>query len=259
MPYDGRIEPIELLEGAKVTKGQVVAQIKRVDVELAKAMALASVERLKASIRENDDTSVELTALKQSNSVVESIDRMVEAASARVKTGEAKLAYAEKHLSRLQTLIKDNASTEEEIDRARVAQIESGVEHQQDVLVLRSAEAMRAATALAPTAVRQYIQRKTLSREVLEQQLAEADVRMREVEKNEQLSTMTSPVEGVVLERAVSDERQVTAGTVLLRIGRWEDLEIEADVLSQDVVRVKSKQAVEVSGAAVALNRPRPT
>lgn len=251
MPYDGRIEPIELLEGAKVAKGQVVAQIKRVDVELAKAMALTSVERLKASIRENDDTSVELTALKQSNSVVESIDRMVEAASARVKTGEAKLAYAEKHLSRLQTLIKDNASTEEEIDRARVAQVESGVEHQQDVLVLRSAEAMRAATALAPTAVRQYIQRKTLSRDVLEQQLAEAEVRMREVEKNEQLSTMTSPIEGVVLERAVSDERQVAAGTVLLRIGRWEDLEIEADVLSQDVVRVKPNQAVEVSGAAV--------
>jgi HlyD family secretion protein len=251
MPYDGRIEPIDLLEGTTVKRGQVVAQIKRVDVELAKAMAQTSVDRLQASIRENDDTSVELTALKQANNVVDSIDRMVEAAAARVKTGEAKLAYAEKHLSRLQTLIKDNASTEEEIDRARVGQVESGVEHQQDVLVLRSAEALRAATALVPTSIRQYIQRKTLSRDVLDQQLAEAQVRMREVEKNAQLSTMTSPVDGVILERAVSDERQVAAGTVLLRIGRWEDLEIEADVLSQDVVRVKSQQDVQISGAAI--------
>jgi len=251
MPYDGRIEPIELLEGANVTKGQVVAQVKRIDLELAKAMAQASVDRLKASIRENDDSSVELTALKQSTSMVESFDRMVEAAAARVKTGEAKLEYAERHLTRVQDLVQKNASTEDEVDRARVTKVESNVEHQQDVLVLRAAEAMRAATALLPTAVRQYIQRKVLSHDVLDQQLAEAQVREREVEKNERLGTMTSPVDGVVLERAVSNERQVATGTVLLRIGRWEDLEIEADVLSQDVVRVKPEQVVEISGPAI--------
>ncbi len=251
MPYDGRIEPIDLVEGSTVHKGQLVAQIKPIDIELAKAMAQTSVDRLKASIRENDDTSVETTALKQSNSMVESIDRMVDAAAARVKTGEAKLEFAEKHLSRTQNLVEQNASSQEEVDRAQVSQVESSVEHQQDVLVLRSAEAMRAATALLPTAVRQYIQRKLLSHDVLEQQLAEAQVRVREVDKNARLATMTSPVDGVVLERAVSNERQVASGTVLVRIGRWEDLEIEADVLSQDVVRVKPGQRVEVHGAAV--------
>ena len=127
------------------------------------------------------------------------------------------------------------------------------------MLVLRAAEAMRAATALLPTAVRQYIQRKVLAHDVLAQQLAEAEVHMREAEKNEQLGTMTSPVDGVVLERAMSNERQVAAGTVLLRIGRWEDLEIEADVLSQDVVRVKPGQHVEVRGAGDrTISPPRP-
>ncbi len=74
---------------------------------------------------------------------------------------------------------------------------------------------------------------------------------MREIERNEQLGAMASPIDGVILERAISDERQVATGTVLLSIGRWEDLEIEADVLSQDVVRVKPGQHVEVRGAAV--------
>ena len=41
-----------------MTKGQVVARIKPLDIELNKAMAEASVKRLKASIRENDDASV---------------------------------------------------------------------------------------------------------------------------------------------------------------------------------------------------------
>jgi HlyD family secretion protein len=251
MPYDGRIEPIELVEGSKVTKGQVVARIVPLDIELNKAIARAAVERLKASIKENDGASVESTALSQTVSMVESIDRMVEAAATRVRSGQAKLDYAEKFLARTERLAQNNTKTQDDLEQARVSQVEASVQYQQDMLVLRAAEAMRAATALLPTAVRQYIQRKLLTHDVLAQQLAEAEVQMREAEKNERLGTMTSPVDGVVLERAVTGERQVASGTVLARIGRWEDLEIEADVLSQDVVRVKTGQRVDVHGAAI--------
>jgi HlyD family secretion protein len=251
MPYDSRIERIELVEGTPVTKGQLVARVMPLDVELNQAMALASVNRLKASIKENDDTTVETTSLQQTISFVESVDRMVEAAATRVKSGQAKLEFAEKQLARATRLVEKNAAAETELDQARVSQVESSVQYQQDVLVLRSAEAMRAATSLLPTVVRQYILRKLLAHEVLAQQLADAEVHMRESEKNARLATMTSPVDGIVLERAVSNERQVAAGTVLLRIGRWDDLEIEADVLSQDVVRVKAGQNVEVHGAAI--------
>jgi HlyD family secretion protein len=251
MPYDGRVEPIELVEGTPVTKGQVVARIAPLDIELSKATAQAVVDRLKASIKENDDASVETTGLQQTVSMLESIDRMVEAAAARVKSGQAKLEYAEKNLGRIQRLAKSGAKTEDDLDQARVSHVESSVNYQQDVLVLRAAEAMRAAASLLPTMVRQYIQRKLLTHDVLQQQLAEAQVHMRDTENNARLGTMTSPVDGVVLERAVSNEREVSVGTVLLRIGRWEDLEIEADVLSQDVVRVKPSQHVEVHGPAI--------
>jgi HlyD family secretion protein len=257
MPYNGRVESIELVEGTPVTKGQVVARVSPLDVDLEKAAAQAIVDRLKASIKENDDVSVETTALQQTQSMVESVDRMVEAAAARVKSGQAKLDYAEKRLERAQRLSISGAQTEEELDQAEVSQVESSVNYQQDNLVLRSAEAMRAAMSLLPTMVRQYIQRKALTHNVLEQQLAEAEVQMREAEKNARLGTMTSPVDGVILEREVTNERQVAAGTVLLRIGRWEDLEIEADVLSQDVVRVKPGQKVEVHGPAIGVEPAR--
>lgn len=251
MPYDGRIEPIELVEGTVVTKGQVLARITPLDIDLSKALAQAAVDRLKASIKENDDTSVEGTSLKQTISLVESVDRMVDAAATRVQSGKAKLEFAEKNLARVESLAGRNAAAERELDQAKVSHVESSVEHQQDLLVLRSAEAMRAATALLPTVVRQYIQRKLLGHDVLAQQLAEAEVHKRDAEKRERLGSMTSPVDGVILERAVSNERQLAAGTVLLRIGRWDDLEIEADVLSQDVVRVKPRQAAEIHGPAI--------
>jgi HlyD family secretion protein len=86
---------------------------------------------------------------------------------------------------------------------------------------------------------------------VLEKQRAEALISLEQVKKNEARAQMASPVDGVVLERLVSDERQVPPGTVLLRIGRLEDLEVEADVLSQDVVAAKVGDAAEISGPAI--------
>ena len=53
----------------------------------------------------------------------------------------------------------------------------------------------------------------------------------------------------------MTDERMVTAGTVLLKIGDLEELEVEVDVLSQEVVKVKVGQPAEVFGPAIG-NRP---
>ena len=62
---------------------------------------------------------------------------------------------------------------------------------------------------------------------------------------------MTSPVDGIVLERAVTVEQFISAGTLLLKIGRLADLEIETDILSQDVVHVRPGDRVEIYGPAV--------
>ncbi len=255
MPFNGRVEGIDLPEGTPVAKGQIVARIVPLDTELTVTAAKAAVDRLEASIKENDDVTVETTTLEQALNFVDSMNRTVEAAAARLKSGEAKLDYADKTLARAQRLFAGKSMPETDLDLARVSQVQSAVEHEQDVLVLRAVESLRAATALMPTAVRQYIQRKTLSRDVLEKQLAEARVNMQQTERDQERGVMTSPVDGVVLERIDSNERQFAAGTVLLRIGRWENLEVEADVLSQEVVRVKPGTPVEVSGPAIG---PRP-
>jgi HlyD family secretion protein len=62
---------------------------------------------------------------------------------------------------------------------------------------------------------------------------------------------MESPVDGVVLERLIEDEQFLPAGTELMTIGQLDALEVEADVLSQDVVRVGPGDQAEVYGPAV--------
>ena len=254
MPYEGRIEPINLIEGTPVKKEQVVARVVPRDIELTWQAADQAVKRLEASIKENDDVSVEKTGLKQSLSYVESMNQVVEAARARVEAGKARLDFADRNLARVEDLHAKNARTQEELDQARLNQVQSRVDHQQDVLVLRALEALQAATALLPTIVTEYIERKALSHAVIEKQWAEADVNRQQIEKNRDRGEMKSPIDGVVLERAVSDERQLTSGTILLKLGRLEELEIEADILSQDVVNVKPGDTAEIYGPAIGPN-----
>ena len=251
MPYNGRITSIDLAEGTQVKAGQEVASVVPLDPALSVKEATAAVERLEASILENDDITVESTTLEQAGRFVDSMDRTVDAAKERVRSGEAKLIYANDNLKRIRTLNETRAATDEQLSQARVAQVEASVDYQQDLLVLSAMQSMQAATALGPTLVRQYIARKRLSSAVLEKEKVQAEAKLSQQLRDKERGVMTSPIDGVVLERMESNERQVSAGTVLLSIGQLDDLEVEADVLSQDVVNVKQGNPVEIYGPAI--------
>jgi len=251
MPYTGRLEGIELEEGQRVARGDHVARLVPSDLQLAVDAATAAVERLDAAIRENDDQTVETTGLQQAIEFVRSMNRTVEAALARVESGRAKKDFAERHFGRIKSLADTRAVTDEEVDRAELAMVQSGVDYRQDELVHRAMVALQAATALMPTMIQQYIDRKSLSRDVLVKQRAEAAARLAQVQQDQHRGTLDSPVDGVVLARHITNERYISAGQELIEIGRLADLEVEADVLSHDVVRVKRGDDVEVYGPAV--------
>ena len=251
MPFDARIEAISLSEGSPVKKGQLVAQVVPVDMQLNVQDAQANIARLNASIKESGDKSVESTGLKQSLEYVASMQATVQAAEARVEAGLAKLDYANKNLRRIRTLRETNSASEDQLNSAEVQQVQADVDYRQDQLVLKALQSMMAATVLVPTVVEQYMARKDLSVAVLENEKVQAEVRLKRDERDRIRGLMTSPVDGVVLDRVETNERSVPAGTVLLKIGNLDELEVEADILSQDVVRVREGQAVEIYGPAV--------
>lgn len=57
---------------------------------------------------------------------------------------------------------------------------------------------------------------------------------------------LVSPVSGVVLKVMQESETTIAAGTPILEIGDPKDLEIEAEILSQDAVGIRPGDAVEV-------------
>jgi len=251
MPSAGRVAAVESGEGTPVTKGKPVARFVPIDLELDVREGETAVDRLKASIDEAADDSVEKIAHKQTEQFVKSTEKTVEAAAERMRSGKARLEYAIKELDRVRQLFGRGARSEDDLDQAALRHVQSDADYREDVLVHAAMLALQAATNMTPDMVLQYIARKRLTKAVLEKQLAEAKVRLEEAELNRTRGTMTSPVDGVVLNRFVTSEGYFPAGTKLLEIGRLEELEVEADVLSVDVVGVKPGDQVEIYGPAI--------
>lgn len=251
MPYAGRIERITLKEGDPVTQGDVVAQVNRADLQQAVSEAQAVVDRYEEAIKENRYTQVEQTAKKQAQQFVTSMQHTVEAAKERVTAGQKRMDYAESFFAHISELFQKEAKSQDDLNRADVARVESQVNYRQDVLVWQSTKAILAATVLMPKLVDDYLGRKRLNELVLQKQKAEAEARLEQVKTREERGRMTSPVDGVVLDRPILNERHLGAGEILLEVGQLEQLEIEADVLSQDVVDVKPGDPVEIYGPAI--------
>jgi HlyD family secretion protein len=246
MPFEGLIQPIALEEGDQVSQGQVVAELVPQDLQIRVDEAAAAVRRLRAAFQENADTTVEETALEQTERLLESFDATVKAAEQQVKATEARLVFARREFERQRNLISRDATSTQDLNRAENEYVQAEVGHRQSQLIWRSAQSIRAAVALMPPLVRQYIARKSLRGDVLAQEEAEARTRLAQAELNRERGTLTSPIDGVVLRREESGDRLLRAGAILLEIGRLGDLELEAEVLSQDAMRVAEGQKVEI-------------
>ncbi len=251
MPFAGRVEAIELLEGEKVAAGQIVARISTSDVEEEVAQATAAVERVAASLIENNDSTVESSTREQAELFVKSMISTVAAAEARKIAGKSRLDYAEGFLRRIRKLAESGAETQDELDKAELSVVESQINYRQDILTLEALKSMQAATNLLPRIVTEQINKKTLSGAVIRQQKEESEARLRQAITRKTRSEMKSPVDGVVLQRLITNEQQLAGGAVLLRIGEMGRLEIEANILSEDVVRIRRGDPVEIYGPAV--------
>jgi HlyD family secretion protein len=86
---------------------------------------------------------------------------------------------------------------------------------------------------------------------VLQAQLEQAQAELAQVQLEMERGSMPSPVDGVILDRLFDEERELPAGEVVLTIGRLDELEVEAEVLTQDAVNVRVGAPAEIYGPTI--------
>lgn len=184
-PVTGRIERIELREGARVEQGQTVARISAVSLD----------PRTSAEAR----------------SVVSGASSSAAAARAAVAQAEAELQLASSEARRIAALASEGVSSRQALDEART---------REEVARRAHAAAQERASA------------------------AEAEVRRAQSAAGTGSGSgdsieVKAPSSGVILRIPDRSARPVTAGETLLEIGDARQIEVVADFLSEDAVRIE--------------------
>jgi HlyD family secretion protein len=210
MPLQGRILPIELREGDKVTRGQVVAQMETDDLDTDVIKKQSQVDRL-----------VQAFASIANRRLTDQL---------KVAASKARFEFNKLQEQRQKDLFAKEATTEVNMQQAELNRIQAEND-------LRSDEVDAANTALWEAGLRLFE--------------AEYKEDLDQARRDRARAEIHSPVDGTVLSKTVSNEKVLSAGTVLLEVGDMSQLEIEADVLTQDVVRVRVGDPVSIEGPSI--------
>jgi HlyD family secretion protein len=175
----------------------------------------------------------------------------VSAAAETAKASEAVAEFARSEVDRLTKLKETGAANEVEVRSAETNARKADAEHKSDLLQLAALKTLAAVSYIGPKFITDYIDRKTFDLESNRQQLEEAKARLEIEKRNLSRAEMKSPIDGVVLKRHQSQRQYLSAGTPLLTLGRLEDLEVAAEVLSERATRITPGNPVDIYGEAI--------
>lgn len=238
LPVSGRIGRIELEPGDRVRKGETLVSFDRVPMS-------AEVQAQSARVQAQQLQQVAMADFTVESSEAEAARRRLDAVRAEasrmgpmIAAAQTELANAQKELARVTSLVANGAlpssrteSAQLVVDQAQAAL--SSRRSETTMLKAREAEAVASVTSWQARQVRRQTEAAAQGAAVSEAQ----SMQQRGAYELAQTQVL-SPIDGTVLSREVRGPQELPAGTLLLKLGRLEDLEAICDVLSQDALRL---------------------
>lgn len=242
----GRIGRIVLEPGDRVVAGQVLAEYDRVPLESAVEEAEARVARLEAQLDLLEDSSVELADLAAAEARVRTSIERIHAYEAQVEAAKARVIRTQKDLARSRDLVEAGALDPQTLDAQEQAATEARESLKQAQADLEAQSSVIESERAHADMIEKTIGRKALERRQILAQLEESRAQLEAARHNLDLAQVVSPIDGVVLERYDRGEKPVAQGTPLLLLGNPEEIEVIADVLTEDALKLKIGDDVDL-------------
>lgn len=251
MPVAGRVERLSIEPGQPVRAGEELARVDRVPLEAEAAAARAEVQRLEAQVAVLRHDRAARTALAEARRRVEAASGALAAAEAQLSARQAETARARAEQARLEALFAKRSVSQRELDDVRLAATTAAQAEAAQRSQRAAAAAQLALARLGPAREEERLARLGLEAEVLERQAEGARARLRDAEHRLGLAQVLSPIDGVVFERLEDGGRELAAGAPLARVGDLAALEVVADVLTGDAMRLTTGGIVELEASAL--------
>ncbi len=251
MPLDGRIGRIELEPGDSVVKGQQLVSFDRLPLEEAAREARAALAELEQRLVLNAYDEIEQSMRVELVATVGAAGDVLRATDAQVEASSARARRAEKERARIATLAKQGSASHGQLDDAALSAETAVIELREQEMMRAAFQTLFTAIKLAPEYIDEWLGRKRIEREVVVQQLRQARARLARAEHDLALAGIISPIDGLVLERFEQGAGPLPAGQALLRLGNPRELEVVAEVLTQDALRLGVGDAVRLTAAGL--------
>lgn len=247
-PIAGWLERIELREGDIVTKDQIVGKLELADLTDVVTQAEHRISVLETQFAKESDHRLEDNMLVEMNASVKAIDETVRAAVEKNKASKAIADFAMSEAERLRKLQERDAATAREYRQAETEARRTQAEYQADLLNLAALKTIAAVSYIGPKFVHDYKDRKSFEQDRIQRELDEARLELALRKRNLERAVMRSPIDGIVLARHQTRRQYINAGTPLLTLGRLDEMEIVAEVLSERATRLSVGNIVEITG-----------
>jgi HlyD family secretion protein len=250
-PVGGRLMRIDLEEGARVEKGQLLAEIDPLPLRGQVLETEAEIRALRQRIAGVDVKKPKPEELDRARKLEKVAEQQLDVARSQLEEAEALLKRAELEQERVAKLVRAKAATEAELDEANT--IEAEAQARRDGRAEQVAlQSLRVEAAVLNTKVLESrLQDYEWEKRAYEQQISGLDARLKVLLDNVARARITAPETGVLLRLEQESQRWVQAGTPLVEIGNLGTLEVEADFLSEDVAHMKPGMAAEIFGRAL--------
>jgi HlyD family secretion protein len=250
--FPGTARRITLEEGDSIAAGQLITTIEDTELQLSLEMMSAQVKEIEGRLAGVDVPLPKPSEIAAAEEEQRRAERQLAAVTEQKKAAEADLEYAGKELGRIEQLARSGSATARQLDLARrdlqtaQAALDAAAER------LAAAEAAVRVAALRKQVLLDSMRDTAHLRQVYGAQIERLDRTMDLINYEVSRTRVTSPISGVVLEKHVDSERYVQQGTPLLTVGQMDSIEVRADILSDEVGRVRPGQDVLLVGKAVA-------
>lgn len=216
----GKINSINVNVGDEVKKDDILLTMDKKDLELKLKDADSKIEAAKAQLESTD---------------ISNYANKIEIAEAEVDKAKVSYESAERNFKNSKTLYEAGAVSKQELDNSEDT-------YKSAEVALRSSnnqlEDIKKGTP-------SYVKEGYMAG--LEQAMILRNSIMRELDKQQVLA----PIDGVIIEKLVEENSIGTPGTAAFLVGDTKSLELEANILSDDIYKIKIGNDVEVTGKSI--------
>jgi len=242
---------IELEEGEEVAAGRLITTIEDTQLKAMLQGATAKTAEVKALLEGVDVPLPKAAEIKAAEARAKHAGEQLEVARREEGVAKANFVLADKSLKRAKNLVEKKTIPQEDCDKAQrdfdVArlQVEAGGLH------VRAAAAAAEVAALEHNVLLASLDDTKHMHKVYAAQITQAEAELARVATDLERTRVTSPIDGVLLEKYVDAEGYVNAGAQLVLVGDPASIEIESDILSDEVGDVAVGQTVRLVGPAM--------